>query len=102
MTNKYIVWFDEVGLDDVALVGGKNASLGEMICNLKQLGIEVPFGFAITTHAYQYFLEHNNLVDTIKNYLKVFFVSVLDNCNKVFWWDVLYRNNIFIRILYGI
>ena len=57
MTNKYIVWFDEVGLSDVALVGGKNSSLGEMICNLKQLGIQVPFGFAITTHAYQYFLE---------------------------------------------
>ncbi len=70
MTNKYIVWFDEIGLDDVLQVGGKNSSLGEMICNLKQLGIKVPFGFAITTHAYQYFLEHNNLVDIIKNNLK--------------------------------
>ena len=68
--NKYIVWFDEVGLSDVSLVGGKNSSLGEMICNLKQLGIQVPFGFAITTHAYQYFLEHNNLVEQIKNSLK--------------------------------
>ena len=70
MTNKYIVWFDEIGLSDVALVGGKNSSLGEMICNLKQLGIQVPYGFAITTQAYQYFLEHNDLVEQIKNNLK--------------------------------
>ena len=79
MTNKYIVWFDEVGLDDVSLVGGKNSSLGEMIRNLKQLGIQVPFGFAITTHAYQYFLEYNNLVEQIKNNLK--YVNYEDHVN---------------------
>lgn len=64
--SKKTLWFNEIGLDDVRLVGGKNASLGEMIRNLEELGIRVPYGFAVTTDAYQYFLEHNNLVDSIK------------------------------------
>lgn len=63
---KNTLWFNEIGLDDVKLVGGKNASLGEMIRNLSELGIRVPYGFAVTTNAYQYFLEHNNLVESIK------------------------------------
>lgn len=67
MSNKLIVWFDKIGLSDVSLVGGKNGSLGEMICNLKKIGIRVPYGFAVTTNAYQYFLEYNNLVESIQN-----------------------------------
>lgn len=65
--SKNTLWFNQIGLEDVKLVGGKNASLGEMIRNLSELGIRVPYGFAVTTEAYQYFLEHNNLVDSIRN-----------------------------------
>ena len=50
--NKFIKWFDQISLSDLPLVGGKNASLGEMVSNMTQFGINVPFGFAITTEAY--------------------------------------------------
>ena len=94
--HEYIVWFDEVGLDDVALVGGKNSSLGEMICNLKQLGIQVPFGFAITTHAYQYFLEYNNLVEQIKNSLKdVNYDDHVDLCRTAQKIRLIIKNVVF-------
>ncbi len=53
----YILWLDEVGLHDLPLVGGKNASLGEMRRELAQLGVNVPNGFAITVHAYHDFLD---------------------------------------------
>ena len=49
---KLIVWFENLGMRDVGLVGGKNAALGEMISNLKPLGIKIPSGFAITAQAY--------------------------------------------------
>jgi pyruvate,water dikinase len=58
---RWIRWFSEVGLEDVALVGGKNASLGEMIRALTPLGIRVPNGFAITTDAYRHLLEQAEL-----------------------------------------
>ena len=53
MPAKYIRWFEEIGLDDVPLVGGKNASLGELYRNLTPLGVPVPNGFAITAQAYR-------------------------------------------------
>lgn len=56
----YIRWFSEIGIDDVPLVGGKNASLGEMYQNLTAEGVRVPNGFAVTAEAYRYVLEHNN------------------------------------------
>ena len=56
-TNTYIRWFSELTLDDVPLVGGKNASLGEMYRGLKGEGINVPDGFAITARAYRELLE---------------------------------------------
>jgi len=56
----YIRWFNEIGIDDVALVGGKNASLGEIYQNLTAEGVRVPNGFAVTAQAYRYVLEHNN------------------------------------------
>ena len=55
----YIRWFSEIGIGDVALVGGKNASLGEMYQNLTAEGVRVPNGFAVTADAYSYVLEHN-------------------------------------------
>jgi len=59
MTNKatYIRWFNELGIDDVPLAGGKNASLGEMYQTLTPKGIRIPNGFAITAQAYRYVLE---------------------------------------------
>ena len=59
--NKFIKWFDKISLLDLPLVGGKNASLGEMVSNMSQFGINVPFGFAITTEAYDKFISDNNL-----------------------------------------
>ena len=61
MSNSDVVWFDEVGVADVARVGGKNASLGEMIRALSAVGIRVPDGFATTAAAYRAFLAHNGL-----------------------------------------
>src|SRR5256885_1262024 len=54
---RFVRWFSEVGLSDVDLVGGKNASLGEMIRELAPLGIRVPDGFAVTAEAYREFLR---------------------------------------------
>lgn len=61
----YTLPFSEIQMTDILQVGGKNASLGEMIQNLKPLGIDVPDGFAITVDAYNYFIEYNNLNDSI-------------------------------------
>ncbi|GAA5335060.1 MULTISPECIES: phosphoenolpyruvate synthase [Thermus] len=62
---RWVRFFHEVGLEDVPLVGGKNASLGEMIRELAPLGVRVPGGFATTSEAYWYFLEHNGLKEAI-------------------------------------
>lgn len=67
--SQYVLPFSELDLNDVQKVGGKNASLGEMIKHMKPLGIEVPDGFATTSDAYQYFIKANNLEDKIKNCL---------------------------------
>ncbi len=56
-----IKWFSEIGIEDVAEVGGKNASLGEMYRNLTKEGVRVPNGFAVTASAYKYILDYNNL-----------------------------------------
>src|SRR4029434_2763980 len=58
----YVCWFEELRAEDVAQVGGKNASLGEMIRALKHEGMRVPDGFATTAAAYRAFLEANALV----------------------------------------
>ena len=59
--SKNIIWFEDLGMNDVERVGGKNASLGEMISNLAGSGVEVPGGFATTAHAYREFSRHNDL-----------------------------------------
>jgi len=65
----YILWLDQVGINDVASVGGKNASLGEMISNLSRAGVKVPGGFATTTYAYREFLRVNELNNRIRQLL---------------------------------
>ena len=58
---EYIVWLDSTGMDDVEHVGGKNASLGEMISNLASLGVDVPGGFATTASAFRDFLSQSGI-----------------------------------------
>jgi len=73
--SKAIRWFSELGMADVPEVGGKNASLGEMISNLTSLGIKVPDGFATTADAYREFLAYQGLDDKINAMLDVLDVS---------------------------
>jgi len=67
--NNYVLWLNEMGMDDVDKVGGKNASLGEMIQNLSGLGVQVPGGFATTAAAYREFLATEQLADRINQAL---------------------------------
>jgi len=68
--NSYVLSFEEIGAKDVPEVGGKNASLGEMIDNLKSEGVRVPTGFATTADGYWEFLEANGLPEKIERRLK--------------------------------
>ncbi|HIE18294.1 TPA: phosphoenolpyruvate synthase [Candidatus Bathyarchaeota archaeon] len=63
---KFVLWFDEIGMEDVPLVGGKSASLGEMT---RRTGVPVPYGFATTAEAYRYYLRANKLDEKIANIL---------------------------------
>lgn len=65
----FIKWFKDLAIDDVPLVGGKNASLGEMFSTLSASAVDVPDGFATTADAYWQFLEVNDLYDEISRYL---------------------------------
>lgn len=67
---KFILWFDQLRIEDVASVGGKNASLGEMYATLTQKGIRVPNGFAVTAYAYRYFIEKEGLTSFIEKTLE--------------------------------
>jgi len=66
---EYVVSLDKLGNHDVERVGGKNASLGEMISNLAGAGVSVPGGFATTSQAYRDFIDHNNLNERIHQLL---------------------------------
>lgn len=68
--SKYIRFFNELGIKDVPLVGGKNASLGEMYSKLVSKGINIPNGFATTAPAYEHFMEGAGLKDRIREILK--------------------------------
>ena len=64
-----VLWFQQLGKNDVEIVGGKNASLGEMISNLSNMGVSVPGGFATTAQAYRDFLEQSGLNKRIHDVL---------------------------------
>ncbi len=66
---KFVKWFEEIGAQDVGSVGGKNASLGEMVRNLGKKGVNVPTGFAITAEAYKYVIEKAGIDQKIKEIL---------------------------------
>lgn len=79
--NKYIIEFNQLSINDVEKVGGKNASLGEMISNLSSLGVTVPNGFATTADAYREFLSQNNLAKKINDRLDALDVDDIDALN---------------------
>ncbi len=81
-SKKFILWFDEIGIEDVPLVGGKNASLGEMYQKLHRKGIKVPNGFAITAYAYRYFLKYAGIEDEIRKILKDLDTHDLSNLQR--------------------
>lgn len=70
MTQEFVKWFEDLTINDVPSVGGKNASLGEMIQNLGKKGVRVPSGFAITAYAYKYMIEKAGIDVKIKEILK--------------------------------
>ncbi|AKO52978.1 phosphoenolpyruvate synthase [Marinobacter psychrophilus] len=79
----YIIWFEHLGMSDVDRVGGKNASLGEMISNLANAGVTVPGGFATTSHAYREFLATNGLKDKIDETLDALDVNDVNELARV-------------------
>ncbi|MBA4057746.1 MAG: phosphoenolpyruvate synthase, partial [Marivirga sp.] len=81
--NKYIKTFKEISSEDVGKVGGKNASLGEMINSLKPLGVAVPDGFAITVDAYSEFLSFNSLTPVLQEMLAKLDRQSLSNLAEV-------------------
>jgi pyruvate,water dikinase len=66
-SQQFVLWFDQVGIADIPLVGGKNASLGEMIQQLTAKGVKVPNGFATTACAYRYFVQQAGLEAKLRN-----------------------------------
>lgn len=66
----FIAWLEEIDVRDISLVGGKNASLGEMLQNLKEAGLAIPPGFATTAEAYRAFVEFNDLQDRIREQIE--------------------------------
>lgn len=79
----YVIPLEELGMDDVPKVGGKNASLGEMLQNLAPLGVSVPGGFATTADAYREFLAQDNLAGRIADRLKGLDVSNVSDLQAV-------------------
>ena len=74
-----ILWFDEIGINDVPIVGGKSASLGEMIGQLTPKGVNVPTGFATTAYAYRYFIQSAGLEEKLRNLFADLDVDDLQN-----------------------
>ncbi|RJE72360.1 phosphoenolpyruvate synthase [Pseudoalteromonas sp. MSK9-3] len=79
----YVLWYQELGMQDVPRVGGKNASLGEMISNLSNAGVQVPGGFATTADAFNEFLEQSGLNEKIHTILDTLDVDDVNTLAKV-------------------
>lgn len=77
---EFVLWFEEVGIEDVPMVGGKNASLGEMIQQLNAKGVNVPTGFATTAYAYRYFIQKAGLQDQLR---RIFADLDIDNLSSL-------------------
>lgn len=79
---KYVRRLDSLKLKDIALVGGKNASLGEMIGSLKPLGVKVPEGFAVTAEGYRAFIAHNRFEPKIREFFKGVNLTDIEALNR--------------------
>ena len=75
----FILWFDQIGIEDVPLVGGKNASLGEMYRLLTPKGVRIPNGFAVTAYAYRYLLNKTGAKEKIQEILADLDTSDMEN-----------------------
>ncbi|MBO1270147.1 phosphoenolpyruvate synthase [Shewanella sp. 4t3-1-2LB] len=80
---QYVLWYQELGMEDVSKVGGKNASLGEMISNLANAGVQVPGGFATTSYAFNQFLEQSGVNQKIYDILDTLDVDDVNALAKV-------------------
>ena len=78
----FVLWFEEVGIADLPLVGGKNASLGEMIGQLTPKGVNVPTGFATTAYAYRYFIEKAGLEAKLRQLFSDLDLDDVNNLRK--------------------
>ena len=76
----FVIWFADLSIKDVGLVGGKNASLGDMYAHLKDQGVDVPNGFAITSQAYKFFIQEAGLEEKIQNILDGIKKTILTAC----------------------
>lgn len=83
MSNSNVIWFENLRMSDVECVGGKNASLGEMISQLTEKGVRVPGGFATTADAFRRFLAHENLSTHISEALKALDVEDVNELARV-------------------
>lgn len=81
-TSKSVVLLHEVGIHDIELVGGKNASLGEMLQHLTKLGVNIPGGFVITVNAYQEFIRFNNLDEKIRSLVQQIDYSSVESLRR--------------------
>src|SRR6476469_1610999 len=77
-----VLWFDEVSISDIPLVGGKNASLGEMIQQLTSKGVNVPNGFATTAYAYRYFIHKAGLEEKLRSLFSDLDVEDVNNLRE--------------------
>lgn len=83
MSNNNVIWFENLRMSDVERVGGKNASLGEMISQLTEKGVRVPGGFATTAEAFRQFLAHENLSGRISDALKTLDIEDVNELARV-------------------
>lgn len=79
----FVLWFDQVGIADIPLVGGKNASLGEMIQQLVPKGVNVPNGFATTAYAYRYFIKMGGIEENLRQLFANLDVEDMQNLRSV-------------------
>ena len=80
--DNFVLWFEDISIEDTPLVGGKNAALGEMYGSLTKLGINIPNGFALTAKAYWHFLKEAGIKDKIEEILADLDTADIDNLQK--------------------
>src|SRR3989339_281307 len=80
--HRFILWFNELTIEDVPLVGGKNASLGEMYRSLTKKGVAIPNGFAITSYAYRYIIDKAGIKKEIRHILSTLDTKDVHNLSE--------------------